>query len=96
MKFGSKWLNWIKACVCYASFLVLINDSLTIDFQATRGLQQGDPFSQFQFIFAAEGLVGLLRNACANGYYHPFSLVDSLHIDLLQFADDTMIMGQPS
>ena len=32
----------------------------------------------------------------ANGCYHSFSLGDSLHIDLLQFADDTMLSVQPS
>lgn len=39
MKIDSKWLKWIKACVCLSSFSVLINGSHTSDFQARRGLR---------------------------------------------------------
>ncbi|XP_058753509.1 uncharacterized protein LOC131626685 [Vicia villosa] len=96
MNFGSKWLRWIEACVCSASFWVLINGSPTDDFKARRGLRQGDPLSPFLFILAAEGLARLMHNTLSSHYFLPFSINDDLHISLLQFADDTMIVGTPS
>lgn len=96
MSLGSKWLNWTKASVCIASFLVLINASPTNDFQARSFLHQWVLLSPFLFILVAEGLASLLRNVCCYGCSHPFSLGDNLHIDLLQFVDDTMLSVQPS
>lgn len=92
MKFGSKWLKWIKARACYFSFSVLINGSPAIDFQARRGLLQGDPLSHVLFILAAEGIADLLQNTRSSHCYRPFSLNNNIHVDHLQFADETTIV----
>lgn len=96
MKFGSIWIKWIEACV-YSNFLpVLINGSPIIEFQVRRGLRQVDPLSPFLLIIAAEGLVDLLRNACALSSFHLIKVLDYLEYDLLQFVNDTIILGQAS
>ncbi|XP_058776733.1 uncharacterized protein LOC131651072 [Vicia villosa] len=96
MNFWPKWLGWIQACVCSSSFSILINGSPTIDFQAGKDLRQGDPLSKFHYILAAEGLAGPLRNTIATHYYRHFSLGDNIQVELLQFSDDTILLGQPT
>lgn len=45
------------------------------------------------FIIAVEGLAGLMRNAISGTIFHPFKFSDDIQFSLLQFADDTMIIG---
>lgn len=52
--------------------------------------------SVFLFILPAEGITSLLQNVYSSHCYHLFPLNDNLHIDLLQFSDDTTLVGQPS
>lgn len=47
MGFGFKWRSWIQSCLCSARGSVLVNGSLTNEFQFYRGLRQGDPLSPF-------------------------------------------------
>lgn len=46
--------------------------------------------------FTSEGITCLLWNARSNNNFHLFALNDNLHICLLQFANDIVILGQPS
>lgn len=50
VNFGNRWIKWIQARVRSSSFYVLVNESLTMDFQGKRDLHQGDPLSLFLFI----------------------------------------------
>lgn len=72
---------------------VLINGCPSRKFKAEIGLPQGDPISPLLFIIAAEGIAGLLRNAPPSSCFTPFSVVDNLCFDLLQYVDDTIIIG---
>lgn len=67
-----------------------------MEFQAEKGLWQGDPISLFLFIISVEGLVGLMKNANFQMDFHPFYLAKNLNFNLLQFADDILILGQAS
>lgn len=96
MNFGRKWINWIQACACSSYLLITVNGSPTSKFQARRGVRQGNLLSQFLFILAAEGLACLLENANAILGFKSFKLHNNLEFDLLQFADDTIILGQAS
>ncbi|GJT35204.1 putative RNA-directed DNA polymerase, eukaryota, reverse transcriptase zinc-binding domain protein [Tanacetum coccineum] len=71
--FGLKWRTWISGCLKNARASVLINGSLTAEFELFRGLRQGDHLSPFLFILPMEGLhafmikaddIGLFRGAC--------------------------------
>lgn len=49
----------MKARVNSNSISVLLNGSPTDEFNAKRGLQQGDLLAPFLFLVAAEGLAGM-------------------------------------
>ncbi|XP_058774780.1 uncharacterized mitochondrial protein AtMg01250-like [Vicia villosa] len=73
---------------------VLVNRSPTKDFVVSRGLRQGDPLSPFLYVLVAEGLTGLVRQSIEIGEFGRFAIKRSCWVDILQFADDTLIVGE--
>jgi hypothetical protein len=53
---------------------VLVNGSPTADFNAGKGLRQGDPLSPFLFLIVVEGLSGLMRKAVENHLFHGYKV----------------------
>ncbi|PNX97198.1 cysteine-rich receptor-like protein kinase, partial [Trifolium pratense] len=96
MGFAEGWLRWMKACIFESSMSVLVNGSPTAEFKVNKGLRQGDPLSPFLFLIAAEGLTGLVKKAVDIGNFHGFKINDNLQFQILQFADDTMLIGKGS
>ncbi|MCH80340.1 cysteine-rich receptor-like protein kinase [Trifolium medium] len=100
MGFQSKWRKWIMECISSVSASVLVNGSPTDEFQFGRGLRQWDPLSPFLFLMAAEELNVMLKAAVDGGLYKGYLMGDTLdqqvHISHLQFADDTLLVGEKS
>ncbi|GAU51046.1 hypothetical protein TSUD_371240 [Trifolium subterraneum] len=96
MGFSEGWLKWMRACVFQSSTSILINGSPTEDFMVGRGLRQGDPLSPFLFLIAVEGLTGLMRKAVEIGKFKGYRVSDCLQFPILQFADDTILLGNGS
>jgi exonuclease III len=94
MGFGEVWRRWISACIFQSSMSVLVNGSPTDDFIVGKGLRQGDPLSPFLFLIVAEGLTGLMGKAVDNNVFHGYKVSNSILFHTLQFADDTIIMGE--
>ncbi|GKV47995.1 hypothetical protein SLEP1_g54839 [Rubroshorea leprosula] len=93
--FGIKWRGWIMECLSTTRMSVLINGSPTEEFKARKGLQQGDPLSPFLFLMIGEGLNGLVQKVVSEGLLRGIEVGKrGLVISLLQFADDTIIMGK--
>ncbi|XP_045821935.1 uncharacterized protein LOC123914805 [Trifolium pratense] len=73
---------------------ILVNGSPTEDFKVGRGLRQGDPLSPFLFLIVVEGLASMMKKAVDVGRFRGFKVNDSLHFQLLQFVEDTIIMRE--
>lgn len=52
MGFSAKWIKWMEACVFSSSMPLLVNGSVTNDFNMEKGLRQWDPLSLFLFVIA--------------------------------------------
>ncbi|XP_058733400.1 uncharacterized protein LOC131605010 [Vicia villosa] len=89
-------MGWMEACIFTSHMSVLVNGSSTRDFKAQKGLHQGDPLSPFLFVLAMEGLTSLVRKSIDLGDFKPFKYGEEEFMDILQFADDTAMLGEAS
>ncbi|XP_058768559.1 uncharacterized protein LOC131642300 [Vicia villosa] len=96
MGFGSRWMRWMDACIFNNHMSVLVNGSATKEFKVQKGLRQGDPLSPFLFVLAMEGLTALVKKSVEVGNFKPFMYGENDSMDILQFADDTIILGEAS
>jgi hypothetical protein len=87
----------IRACVCCGRLSVLVNGCSTEELDIRRGLKQGDPLAPFLFLLVVEGLSGLVRSAVSKNLYHGFMVANmGMSISHLQYADDTLFLGEPT
>ncbi|GAU20544.1 hypothetical protein TSUD_131020 [Trifolium subterraneum] len=98
MNFPNLWRGWIMECVTTATASVLVNGSPTDEFNFERGLRQGDPLSPFLFILAAEGLNVMMSAMISSNLFSPYAIGprQEVKISHLQFADDTLLVGNKS
>ncbi|GAU46303.1 hypothetical protein TSUD_283280 [Trifolium subterraneum] len=89
-------LKWMRACIFESSMSILVNGSPTEDFKVERGLRQGDPLSPFLFLIVAEGLTRLMKRAVEIGKFKGHQIRNNIQFQILQFADDTILMGEGS
>ncbi|XP_058751041.1 uncharacterized protein LOC131624069 [Vicia villosa] len=75
---------------------VLVNGSATKEFKVLRGLHQGDPIFPFLFVIAMEGLSALMKKLVEVGDFKPFKYGEEDYVDILQLADDTVTIGEPT
>jgi len=77
---------------------VLVNGSPTEEFHMERGLRQGDPLSPFLFLLAAEGFNILMEAMVETNRFSGYRVgrLGEVLITHLQFADDTLIVGEKS
>ena len=98
MNFPTLWRKWIMECVGTTSAAVLVNGCPKKEFPIQRGLRQGDPLSPFLFLLAAEGFDALMKAAVSNNIFQPYGVGAQREVWLshLQFADDTLVLGEKS
>ena len=98
MAFSLLWRKWIKECVSITTASVLVNGSPTDKFPLQRGLRQGDPLSHFLFLLASKGLNVLTNSVVDNNLYTGYGVgtSNSVVVSHLQFADDTLLLGEKS
>ena len=90
--FQESWVDLIMECVTTVSYCILVNGEPKGLIKPSRGLRQGDPLFPYLFLFCAEGLNALLRQAAATGDIHGFSLCrNEPKLTHLFFTDDCLI-----
>ncbi|XP_058725633.1 uncharacterized protein LOC131596916 [Vicia villosa] len=97
MGFGEVWwMKWMEALIFSSKILVLVNSSPTKEFMVERGLRQGDSLSPFLVVIVAEGLKFLVNKAVESGDFVGCYMKGKCFADVLQFADDTLLVGNKS
>jgi hypothetical protein len=87
----------MRACVFAGNLSILVNGCPTKEFNIQRGLKQGDPLAPFLFLLVAEGFGGVMKNAVEQNLFKGFSIGgDGVSISHLQYADDTLCIGEAS
>ncbi|XP_045810823.1 uncharacterized protein LOC123905246 [Trifolium pratense] len=75
-------------------FLDYMFGSPTEEIQIKRCLKQGDPLAPLLFLLVAEGLGGLMRKAVEINRFRPFMVGEVRPMSILQYADDTLCIGE--
>jgi hypothetical protein len=83
-----------KTCVCNGKLSVLVNGSPTEKVNISGGLKQGDPLAPFLFLLVAEGLTALSQRAVSLGFFKCFQVNSEVKVSLIQYADDTLFIGE--
>ena len=98
VNFPTIWRKWIFECVGTATTSVLVNGCPTEEFPIERGLRQGDPLSPFLFLLAAEGFNVLMNAVVGADLFRGYGVgqLGEVRLTHLQFADDTIIIGEKS
>ncbi|XP_058732609.1 uncharacterized protein LOC131604164 [Vicia villosa] len=73
---------------------VLVNGSPTKEFAVGKGLRQGEPLSPFLFVLMTEGLTRLVKQSIMVGEFESFKIRGCCEVDIIQFADDTLLVGK--
>ncbi|MCI09878.1 RNA-directed DNA polymerase (Reverse transcriptase), partial [Trifolium medium] len=93
--FCDKWRAWMQACVCSDNMSVLVNGCPTEEINIKRGLKQGYPLAPHLFLLVAERLGALMRKVVEIERFKPFHIGrDGVPVSLLQYADDTLCIGE--
>jgi len=88
----------MTACVGTTTDSVLVIECPTEEYPMERGLRQGDPLSPFLFLLAAEGFNVIMFSVIAAWLFNGYRVGrdNALSLSHIQFADDSMIIGEKS
>ncbi|XP_026453386.1 uncharacterized protein LOC113354187 [Papaver somniferum] len=75
MGFRVKLRQWIRCCVEFTRFSILVNKSATGYFKSKKGIRQGDPISPFLFLLVGEALTFMIKRAQEQGLLSDDTLI---------------------
>lgn len=96
IKFPLIWINWIRACISGAYFVVLINGQASTWFTSSRGLRQGDPISPYFFPLLSQNLSALLNHVLYHNSISGFNHRLCRNFNHMMFADDLIVVTRAS
>lgn len=88
LEFGLPAMDLVLECLTAVQYSLLINGGLTPQFQAKKGLRQGDPISPYLFVLAMEYLHKTLQQLKHNPQFNYHQRRGKLGIIHICFADD--------
>lgn len=92
MNFIPNWVKWIMACVSTIQFTLLVNGSITQNFNPSKGLRQGDLLSPYLFLMCSNILSLALIKAEENQDLKDVKLGrNGLSFTHLLFVDDSLL-----
>ena len=84
-------------CITTVSYSILVNEESKGLFRPSKGFRQGDPLSPYLFLFCAEGLNAILKEAALKGEIHGFSICkNGPKLTHLFFANDCLLFCRAS
>ncbi|GJZ65074.1 RNA-directed DNA polymerase, eukaryota [Tanacetum coccineum] len=92
--FGEKWRKWIHCCLHSSKGSIIINGSLTDEFQFGKGLKQGDPLSPFLFLLIMETLHISFKRVVDAGMYQGIKVGGLVNLSHMFYADDVVFVGE--
>lgn len=95
--FYNRWVKWILSMISMPNFSILLNDTPTATFNASRGLRQGDSLSPFLFIIEIEGLGRYIKKELRERKIKGLCLWgNNIPVTHQQFIDNIMIFYKVS
>ena len=80
-------------CVTNSCFAVLVNETPSNFFLASRGIHQGCPLSPLLFILIIESLNRIILDAQQKGHIKGFQYSPNMSVTHLLFVDDVILFG---
>lgn len=83
MKFGERWIQWVKNIFSTIRILIMINGSPSVEFSPQRGIRQGDPLSPLLFFLVGQIFHCMLEEAKQQGIFSGIAMNEgrvSFHI----------------
>jgi len=92
MGFHKKWVDYIKLCLEFVQYLVMVNGDFIGPISLGRGLRQGNPLLSYLFIIYTESLSCLLKKYESKGELHGIKVcIGAPTLSHLLFADNCFL-----
>ena len=63
MGFEGKWMEWIKECISFVFYNIIVNGKHSRTSFPSRGIRQGDPLSPYLFLFVIDVLSRMINKS---------------------------------
>ena len=94
-KLPDSLISLIMSCVSTSTISVPFNGGALEPFQPTRGIRQGDPFSQYLFILCMEVLGAMINEKCNEKLWNPIKAFQGgLAFSHLFFANNLVLFAK--
>lgn len=96
MNFPDLWISWIRTCLNFSSFSIIVNGTPSPWFSFSRGVRQGDPISSYLFILISQNLTSMLNFVFRSNMIPAFDCNLRSNFSHLMFADDLVLVSYAS